>query len=237
MSDIAERRIALFESQWHALSGWLRALDLEGALPLERRSALEGWTIAELITHLGRGLGTVLSAYPGGPDIEPKTLAQYVSVYPAVAEETAEAARALERQVGETRLDANDRTAVEAFAALPGLRDSEVVVAMRGPLTFEDFLTTRLLELVVHGDDLARSIPDAGPAPLDPEAVEAVAEALAAIASERLGGAGIVIASPLAWVRLGAGRVAFDEAAAEAIRLPGGAGTTAEELASVLPLL
>ena len=51
--------------------------------------------------------------------------------------------------------------------------------ARRGPIARDDYLLTRLLELVVHGDDLQRALGRTD-APLLPAAVTAVSDALAA---------------------------------------------------------
>ena len=80
--------------------------------------------------------------------------------------------------------------------------------ARRGPITRDDYLLTRLLELVAHGDDLQRALGRTD-APLLPAAVAAVSDALTAAYVERAGmpptGAG------LEWIRRAAGRVPTDD--------------------------
>ena len=70
----------------------------------------------------------------------------------------------------------------QAIDAIPG----EVFQARRGPISRDDYLLTRLLELVVHGDDLQRALGRTD-APLLPPAVAAVSDALAAAYVERAG--------------------------------------------------
>ena len=85
--------------------------------------------------------------------------------------------------------------------------------ARRGPIRYDDYVLTRLLELVVHGDDLQRALGRTD-APLLPEAVDAVAAALAAAHDERVHGeepsstdAVRTDRRGLDWVRRAAGRV------------------------------
>src|SRR5437868_3348034 len=63
---------------------------------------------------------------------------------------------------------------------------------------------TRLGELVVHGDDLARAL-DAQRHPSEREAVTTVATVLA-VAYGEVAGRPPMVGSPLAWIRLAAGR-------------------------------
>jgi hypothetical protein len=83
-----------------------------------------------------------------------------------------------------------------------------VFQARRGPIARDDYLRSRLLELVVHGDDLQRAL-GRDDAPLLPAAVTAVSEALAAAYEERTG------SRPddegLGWIRRAAGRVRSDD--------------------------
>ena len=47
-----------------------------------------------------------------------------------------------------------------------GVMMSQVISTPRGPTTIEDFVATRIVELVVHTDDLNRSVPEVAPAAL-----------------------------------------------------------------------
>jgi len=58
--------------------------------------------------------------------------------------------------------------AAAAFARLAVLGPHDrVVQTRRAPMMLSDMIITRLIELVVHGDDLARSVPRPGPWPVD----------------------------------------------------------------------
>ena len=84
------------------------------------------------------------------------------------------------------------------------LRVGEVFQARRGPIARDDYLLTRLLELVVHGDDLQRALGRTD-APLLPEAVAAVSDALTSAYEERAGST--PAEGGLSWIRVATGRV------------------------------
>lgn len=71
---------------------------------------------------------------------------------------------------------------------LPAEPPERVIQLPWGPwaLTLDDYLTTRLLELAVHGDDLAASI-DADPPALPPGGLDAVIGVLCQMAARRHG--------------------------------------------------
>ncbi|MCW3843158.1 maleylpyruvate isomerase N-terminal domain-containing protein [Micromonospora yasonensis] len=90
---------------------------------------------------------------------------------------------------GAEALLAVTRAAVdELAAALPAEPDGRVVHLARGPwsLTLEDYLTTRLMELAVHSDDLAVSVGVPTPE-LPAEALDPVLALLAHLAVRRHG--------------------------------------------------
>jgi hypothetical protein len=100
-------------------------------------------------------------------------------------------------------------------------------------------LTTRLLELVVHGDDLVRSVLRTAPGdlgPLEPGAVTVVAEVLRDVLVERNGPA-LDVADPLTWIRLACGRVPLDTVSVPAALRPAHTGDSLPELGRYLPLL
>ena len=47
-----------------------------------------------------------------------------------------------------------------------GVEMSRVISTRRGPTTIEDYVATRIVELVIHTDDLNRSLPEVAPAEL-----------------------------------------------------------------------
>lgn len=207
---------AALSSQWDRLHDWLTALDDADALDVDAPSALDGWDVGELVSHLGRSLDALVQCVPTPPGTVPLTLAEYLGTYPERADEIAQATRELDTSIADDRLTAISRTADAAFAQLARLGTQDVVVqARRGPIRLHDMVLSRLVELVVHGDDLVRSLPRStfgaasGEGPVDPTALQVVADALLDIVTAREG-CDLEVTDPLLWVRLATGRAPYD---------------------------
>ena len=188
------------------LRSWLDEADVlaHGDHP----SGLGEWSVFDLVAHLGLGLGMLTEITPAEPGIEPMSFGRYVGHYPPAADAIAANTRDLAAELEGDLLAGLDRIAVEAFAAIEGVTWS-VVLGRRGPLAYSDYLQTRLLELVVHGDDLARSI-DVSTSPVLEEAAESVAATLAA-AYEEVAGSSPDLTDTMAWIRTAAGRDSSDD--------------------------
>jgi len=117
---------------------------------------------------------------------------------------------------------------------------ARAVAGPRGPLSPADWLVTRAIEMVVHADDLSRSLPDQAPVELDRTALRLVTQACADLLATRAPGrslelrippyaavqcvAGprhtrgtppnVVETDPLTWIRLAAGRLDWRQAVA-----------------------
>lgn len=197
----------LLRDQWQVLRAWLDEVDVlrYGDRPV----GLGDWTVNDLVAHLGLGLGMLTEITPAEAGAEPMSFRRYVGHYPPAAEAIAATTRDLAAELQDDLLGALDRIAADAFAAIEGV-DWPVVLGRRGPLTYPDYLQTRLLELVVHGDDFARTIPEAGTSPVREDAAAAVAatlvEAYLEVAGERPD-----VSDAMAWVRVAAGRVPSDD--------------------------
>jgi hypothetical protein len=103
-------------------------------------------------------------------------------------------------------------------------------------------VVSRVIELVVHGDDLARSLrptgrsAPSGVGPVDRDALDLVAGTLLRIVVAR-GGWSLEVAQPLTWVRLAAGRTPYDvDVLAEALT-PQYTSDAVPDLGRSLPLL
>lgn len=130
-------------------------------------------------------------------------------------------------------------TALDALAATPAADPpSRVLAAPRGPLRAGDVLAGRLLELVTHADDAGRSAPDRSPPAIDPAALRVVLRVLADLLVAAAPGRSVelrvppflavqcvagprhtrgtppnvVEITPLAWLRLATGRLAWADA-------------------------
>lgn len=229
----------VLRTQWLRLRRWLGELEEPD---LARPSLLGDWTVADLVAHVGRSMDALAVSQPTAPGTVPLSLGDYVATYRPRAERIDRITHELSTEIAEDRLGAVDRMAEDAFGQLAVLRDvgaDPVVQGRGGPLHLSDLLVSRVLELVVHGDDLARSLdrPTTGDqGPVDDRALRLVAEALLEAASRR-GGWSLEVVDPLPWVRLACGRVPHDvDVLAGAVR-PLHTSDSVPDLGTVLPLL
>jgi uncharacterized protein (TIGR03083 family) len=223
-------------------------------------SALPGWTVAELAQHLAMSLHATHATLADPSPDKPMGIDRYVSAYAAAAPQVLE--RELSATAGRDPADilaglyAEREQAAAAVADPPAAR---AVAGPRGPLTPGDWLMTRAIELVVHADDLSRSLPGREPVQLDRTALRLVTQACADIMATRAPGRSlelrvppyaavqcvegprhtrgtppnVVETDPLSWVRLAAGRMAWHEAVTSgAVRASG----ERADLSSWLPL-
>src|SRR5699024_9468996 len=99
-------------------------------------------------------------AAPRDPEGAPLTVAEYVTGYVDDADRIAAAARTIARDIAGDPLRAWDAAAGEARQTLGALGAADrLVTTRRGPMLASAYLTTRIIELVVHADDLQSSLP------------------------------------------------------------------------------
>ncbi len=233
--DDLGRLEATLRRQWVRLRAWVGELD---EVIRREQSVLPEWTVAELVAHLGRAMDALTAARPA-PELAPLTLGEYLGTYPDRAAEIAATSRAIAEEIRFDPLGAVDAMAAAAFAHLDELRrggGDVVVQARRGPILLSEMVLSRLVELVVHGDDLARSTGRAGDGPLDPGSVDLVATTLLEVLTDR-GGWDLEVVDPLAWIRLAGGRVPFTMDAVSAALRTRWASDSLPDLGSRLPLL
>lgn len=195
----------VLREQWRALRSWLaeeRVLDLA-----DQPSGLGAWTVRDLVVHLGYGLHMVAEVTPA-PDRDPISLASYVAGYHPAQHQIADDTTSLARSLRGRELAGVDELAAEAWRSLDDGFPA-VVLGRRGPLRGDDFLLTRLLELVTHGDDLHRVLGPDRPSPVLPDALEVVVCALSDAYEHAAG-------RPARWsgldlVRVAAGRASTDD--------------------------
>ena len=226
----------ILAAQWRRLRAWVGELD-EAAT--REPSVLGGWTVADLVAHLGRAMDALAAARPTAPGTVPLTLAEYLGSYPGRAEQISAVTRDLAEQISPDPLGAVDALADAAFTRITALRElgpDPVVQARRGPILLSEMLVSRVLELVVHGDDLARSTRRWAASPLEPRAVTLVSAALLEIVVDR-GGWDLEVVDELAWIRLACGRVPLTvEALTGALRATY-TSDSVPDLGGMLPLL
>lgn len=161
-------------------------------------SVLEGYTVGGLAGHLARAVLTVdrYLTQADEPDGEPTDAAGYLlralgshdpvssdfhaRVRERGEQEAREGPTALVNRMHEARRSLADTLAVIEPSRRLAVLDGTV-------MSIEDYLETRLLELVVHLDDLAVSIGEDGPTGIPGDAYATVAAVLARVAVERAG--------------------------------------------------
>ncbi|NLU76344.1 maleylpyruvate isomerase family mycothiol-dependent enzyme [Streptomyces sp. HNM0575] len=230
-----------------------------------RPSGLPGWDVHRLLVHIALQIDAV-PRYLAGP--ESKAPAPEVDLT-SWAMSTAVAAAELDR---ETREEA-DRAASggaggaaridEAVAQLEPVLESAVrgdllIPHGAGPMRMLDFTVTRLVELVVHSDDLARAT--GSPVTLDRQALAATVRVLTDTLAVKAPGASVEVrvppfavvqcvegprhtrgtppnvveTDPLTWIRLATGRITWERArTAHAVSASG----ERADLSGLLPLL
>jgi uncharacterized protein (TIGR03083 family) len=207
-------------------------------------TGLPGWDVRLLVVHIVRQIGVlrdVLGEEPaptGGQPTgaKPTDLATWTRSTAGIAAQLDASTRAQAEHTD----DPVAALAAEA-AALPALKDEALRTDRRtarpfGGMRALDLTVTRLVELVVHGDDLARAT--GVPLTMDRQALAAVVRLLAdALAAKAPGNSvevrippfaavqcvpgprhtrgtppNVVETDPLTWVRLATGRVSWSEA-------------------------
>ncbi|PSL08279.1 uncharacterized protein (TIGR03083 family) [Haloactinopolyspora alba] len=227
-------------------------------------SVLPGWDVTDLAAHLATVSAsvTVLAAAPS--DAHAGTASDYLASYAAVADEIADTARELaddgdrEPAAVLARIDEQRAAAAEVVERI-GLHD-QVVTTRRVPVRLGDYLLTRVVEIAVHADDLARSVPDVTAPALPRDTVRMAARALLDVLAERAPGRSVEVRVPpfaavqcvegprhtrgtpanvveltsASWLRLAAGRTSWeDEVAAGNVSASGDRA----DLSGLLPLL
>jgi uncharacterized protein (TIGR03083 family) len=197
-------------------------------------SVLPGWTITELAQHLAMSLRATHAVLADPSADKPIGIDRYVSAYAAAAPQVLERERS--GTAGRDPADVLAGLYAEREAAAAAVADpppARAVAGPRGPLSPADWLVTRAIEMVVHADDLSRSLPDQAPVELDRTALRLVTQACADLLATRAPGrslelrvppyaavqcvAGprhtrgtppnVVETDPLTWIRLAAGRL------------------------------
>jgi uncharacterized protein (TIGR03083 family) len=219
----------------------LTAAWLSGLAPSAWRtpSALPGWTVAELAQHLAMSLHTLAAVLAEPSPDKPITVDRYVAGYAGAAGQILE--RDLAATAGRDPADILAGLYAEREAAAAAVADppqARAVAGPRGPLSPGDWLLTRAIEMVVHADDLSRSLPDREPVDLDRTALRLVTQVCADVLAARAPGRSlelrvppyaavqcvegprhtrgtppnVVETDPLTWIRLAAGRLGWSDA-------------------------
>jgi uncharacterized protein (TIGR03083 family) len=252
---------ALLE-QSRTVLAWLSGLPTKA---FERPTVLPDWSVRQLAGHLVLvhvGLKRQLDQPTSEPALQVhEFVTRYRRDVEMIKAATLEASAGLTGPAVVARLE----SAVDDLQVRldRGVNMSQVISTPRGPTTIEDFITTRIVELVVHTDDLNRSVPEVAPAALQRNALARCTRTLAGILADRhpgrsvelrvppyaavqcaIGDPGprhtrgtppnVVETDPRTFLRLATGRIAWGDAVADGSVHASGLRAN---LALVLPLL
>ncbi|WAX55188.1 maleylpyruvate isomerase family mycothiol-dependent enzyme [Jatrophihabitans cynanchi] len=256
VSERLAAELAAYRAQCGALGAWLEQVPTESfAAP----SVLPGWDVRTLIGHLAGskdGLQSWLATRENRTPGPPIAVADYVQAYAPAAAQITEQTIAATGDSSPGELIARLREPVE----LEAIADGAVIAGPRGPITAVDFARTRVLDLVVHCDDVSRSLADRDPVPLLRAALASTTRTLAELLAAQAPGRSVEVrvppfvavqavagprhtrgtppnvveTDPLTWLRLATGRALFrDAVAAGAVRASG----SRADLTAYLPVL
>ncbi|MGA5041739.1 sterol carrier family protein [Streptomyces capoamus] len=202
---------------------------------------LDGWTVRDLIAHIGMAVTAVHRALDvPAPPKQTVTVAEWpFSTAPRAAaiDDFTRGLTAGHPDLGAYLAD-TDRSLRTLLDEHPG---SRLLETSAGAMPLADYLVTRTVELVVHTDDLNAAVPGLD-VPYDRQALAATTRVLAdALALKAPGGStevrvppyavvqcvegprhtrgtppNVVETDPLTWIRLATGRLTWPDALAEA---------------------
>ncbi|WP_031484393.1 maleylpyruvate isomerase family mycothiol-dependent enzyme [Streptomyces bicolor] len=235
--DPARIRTAVLAQFGNLRQGVRTLTDEQLALP----TRLEGWTVRDLAAHVTMAVETVSRNLDRDEPAKAElTLLDWPFATAARAGDIADHTRGLAADNPDLpALYARvEERLTQKLADAPGDR---LLAARTGAMTLADYLVTRTVELVVHTDDLNAAVPGLD-IPHDRQALAACTRLLAdALAAKAPGGStevrippyavvqcvegprhtrgtppNVVETDPLTWIRLATGRVAWQDAVAEA---------------------
>lgn len=143
-------------------SQWWRSI--VGAVPDERwdRPALGEWSVRHLVAHTSRAYRTI-PEYIGGDVKDPTPIATAAEYYRIVLAEETPHVHIAERGRRDADLEtdwvsATDRLANEVVTLVDSLPADKEMYLFVGVMHLDQYLVTRVTELIVHGLDLAAAI-------------------------------------------------------------------------------
>lgn len=154
--------------QTDSIRRWVVELPVEA---WDGASILSGWSIHGLVCHIAIVQESLLSALSRSSDNAPLRIGEYVSSYSGYADQLEDSAqqRTLSLPVPDlaSHFDDLQESLDQAFAH----PSPAVIQSTRGSISYGDFLRSRMVEFVVHSDDLTRSLPQLKGPTINPDAL------------------------------------------------------------------
>jgi uncharacterized protein (TIGR03083 family) len=129
-------------------------------------------------------------------DERPITIATFVDRYRPAAELIDAMTRDTTGDLSPTELRSAYTAALDLAREAAARPAPPVVLAPRGPLSGLDWCRTRIIELVVHADDLSRSRPGVAPVVLSRPALATAVRTVAGVLAERYPGRSVEVRVP-----------------------------------------
>lgn len=172
----------------------------------DQPTVLPDWDTRTLVGHLVLIVGGLTRVLSLPSREKPLPAYAYVAAYrrsvDAIAASTLETAGDHAGPELTAQLDRELDRAATALAA----KHPPVLAGPRGPIRAEDWIETRMVDLVVHADDLNRSFPERDPVPLVRSALGRTSRALAMMLAEAHPGRSVEVRiPPYAAVQCGVG--------------------------------
>lgn len=165
--------------QSQVLLEWLRQLP---ETDFARPSALPGWDVRTLVGHLlmiELGAARLLRRRSSGPAVP---MHEFVRRYRRDVTALEEATRAATgTKSGPELMAAMTDAVTELRPAFTGVAPGSFIETPRGAISVRDWVATRIIDVVVHADDLSRSLPELEPVELRRSALGDACRALAEI--------------------------------------------------------
>ena len=158
-------------------------------------SVLPGWDVRTLVGHLvlvHRGLQRL----DGSSSDRALPGFEFVSRYRRDAAMIGESTAAATAGRSPQQLRRELAEAAAAMVNRLGVDPGRVIDTPRGPVSAADFIATRVVELVVHADDLSRSVPDRPAVPLPRDALAVATRALTGMLAARYPGRCVEVRVP-----------------------------------------
>jgi uncharacterized protein (TIGR03083 family) len=174
---------------------WLRRLPTES---FKRPSVLPDWTVQQLSGHFILVHETFSASLDQHTQEVALPLHEFVTRYRRDVDMIMAATLEASEGLSGPEVVAHLASTIDDLAAKldADVQMAQVIMTRRGPIRVQDYLATRIVELVVHTDDLNRSVPDVVPAMLQRTALSHCTRTLTGILAGQHPGRSVEVRVP-----------------------------------------